>query len=127
MSSTVFQVRAGSAWHDYSDLVKMSGFGWKRNDLDAEGTGRSTIDGKMHRTKITTKRTVEFQLMPDRTGTRYANLDDDLSPPTVQIRYCDLHGIQTRTFYCSGFSATLDMDDDDSPQWSGGSFTLIEV
>lgn len=126
MSSTVFKVRSGAEWHDYSNLVTLSGFGWKRNDLDAEGTGRSTLDGMMHRTKITTKRTIEFQLMPDRNG-RYAQLDDDLSLPTVQVQYTDLHGIQTREFYCSSFSATMDLDIDDQPEWSGGSFTLIEV
>lgn len=126
MSSTVFQVLAGTVWHDYSDLVTMSGFGWKRNDLDADGTGRSTLDGKMHRTKIGTKRTIDFKLMPDR-NVRYAALDDDLSPPTVMIRYRDLHGIQTREFYCSSFSATMDLDIDNQPEWSGGSFTIIEV
>lgn len=123
--STVFKVQvAQDTWHDYSDMVKMSGFGWKRNDLDAEGSGR-TLDGVMHRAKIATKRTIEFQLMPDR-GSRYASLDTDLSPQTVTVQYSDLHGTLTKTFYCSSFSATLDLDIA-SPEWSGGSFTLIEV
>lgn len=125
MSSMVFQVKSGNDWHDYSDMVQMSGFLWKRNDLDSESSGR-TLDGIMHRTKISEKRTVEFQLMPDREE-RYAALDSDLSPPTVEVRYRDLHGIMTKTMYCSSFTATMDLDIDDSPEWSGGSFTLIEV
>ena len=124
--STVFKVQVdANTWHDYSDMVKMSGFGWKRNDLDAEGSGR-TLDGVMHRAKIGTKRTLEFQLMPDR-ASRYADLDTDLSPQTVTVQYADLHGTLTKTFYCSSFSATLDLDIADSTEWSGGSFTLIEV
>ena len=123
--STVFQVLAGSEWHDYSDMVQMSGFTWKRNDLDAESSGR-TLDGIMRRTKIAEKRTLEFQLMPDRMD-RYAALDDDLSPPTVQVRFTDLHGVMVKTMYCSSFTATMDLDVDDNPEWSGGSFTLIEV
>lgn len=124
--STVFKIlTAPDTWHDYSDMVKMSGFGWKRNDLDAEGSGR-TLDGVMHRSKIATKRTIEFQLMPDR-ASRYADLDTDLSPQTVTVQYSDLHGILTKTFYCSSFSATLDLDIANAPDWSGGSFTLIEV
>ncbi len=124
MSSTVFEVEAGSEWHDYSDMVKMKGYGWARNDLDADGSGR-TMGGDMWRAKIGAKRALEYQLMPDRAA-RYAALDDDLSPKFVRVRYADLHGIQVRTFYCSKFSCTLDADLDDEPEWSGGSFSLIE-
>lgn len=103
----------------------MSGLSWKRNDLDAEGTGR-TLDGIMHRSKITDKRTLDWNLMPDRQE-RYAALDTDLSQPTFQAQYSDLHGIMTKTFYCSSFSAKLDLDINDQPEWSSGSFTMIEV
>lgn len=125
MSSTVLKIQNGSSWHDYSDMVKLSGLAWKRNDLDAEGSGR-TLDGKMRRTKITDKRTLEFSLMPDRQG-RYVALDTDLQQPQFQAQYTDLHGVLTKTFYCSAFNATLDLDVEDAPEWSGGSFTLIEV
>lgn len=123
--STVLRIKNGSAWHDYSDMVIMSGLSWKRNDLDAEGSGR-TLDGIMHRAKIAEKRTLDWSLMPDRQD-RYAALDTDLSQPTFQAQYSDLHGIMTKTFYCSSFTAQLDLDIDDQPEWSGGSFTMIEV
>ena len=125
MSSTVLKIQNGASWHDYSDMVKLSGLGWTRNDLDADGSGR-TLDGKMHRAKIAEKRTLDWQLMPDRQS-RYAALDTDLSQQQFQAQYSDLHGTLTKTFYCSSFKATLDLDDNDVTHWSGGSFTLIEV
>lgn len=125
--STVLKIynEAAAAWHDWSDIAKRSGIGWSRNDLDAESSGR-TLDGLMHRTKVTTKRKISYELMPDRQS-RYADLDDDLSQPTFQAEYADLHGTLTKTFYCSSFSCTLDEDIDDDPEWSGGSFNIIEV
>lgn len=121
---TVLKIKNGSSWHDYSDMVQLSGVGWKRNDLDADGSGR-TLDGLMHRSKVTDKRTLEYSLMPDRQS-RYASLDTDLSQVEFEAQYEDLHGVLTKTFYCSSFSATLDQDAA-SPEWSGGGFTMIEV
>jgi hypothetical protein len=125
--STVFKIYsvAAGAWHDYSSTVKRSGFGWSRNDLDGDNAGR-TLDGIMHRAKIGAKRKISFELMPDRQAV-YQALDDDLSQETFSAQYADLHGIQTRTFYCSSFTATLDEDIGDAPEWSGGSFSVIEV
>lgn len=122
---TVFQIKSGSSWHDYSSLVKLSGAGWSRNDLDADGSGR-TLDGIMHRAKVDTKRTIAYQLLPADRGS-YANLDTDLSQQTFEAKIADLHGETTKTFYCSSFTATLDLSDSDGEQWSGGSFTIIEV
>ena len=125
MSSTVLKIKNGSEWHDYSDMVKMSGYGWKRNDLDAEGSGRSPLDGFMWRSVVARKRTLDFEAMPDREA-RYAALDTDLQQTFFEAQYADLHGILTKTFYCSSFSTTLDLDIDDRREWSGGKFTLIE-
>ena len=123
--STVFKIKNGNAWHDYSDMVKLSGVSWTRNTLDAPGAGR-TLDGVMHRAFVANKRTLEYQLMPDRLD-RYAALDTDLDQQEFELQFTDLHGISTKTFYCSSFKATMDMDVDDDPEWSGGGFTVIEV
>ena len=79
MSSTVFMIYndEASAWHDYSNAVIMKGMGWSRNDIDAADAGR-TQDGRMHRAKVDVKRTMDYQLMPNR-GSMYANLDTDLN------------------------------------------------
>ena len=112
--------------HDYSHIVERSGVGWKRNDLDSEQTKR-TKDGRMRRDKIATKRTVSYKIMPTVTHSELMRLDNDLSGETFSARYLDLHGVQTRTFYCASFSATLDEVDGEESRWSGGSFTIIEV
>lgn len=112
--------------HDYSHLVKRRGVGWKRNDLDSEKTKR-TKAGTLRRDKITTKRTLSYEILPIATQAELAQLDDDLSEETFAARYLDLHGIQTRTFYCSSFSATLDDIQGDENNWSGGTFNMIEV
>lgn len=124
--STVFKIynAAAAQWHDWSDMAKRSGIGWTRNDLDGDDTGR-TLDMEMQRVKLGAKRKLSFELMPDRQS-RYAALDDDLSQTFFQAQYADLHGIQTRTFYCTSFACTLDEDVDDDPEWSGGSFNIIE-
>lgn len=112
--------------HDYSRLVKRRGVGWKRNDLDSEQTKR-TKAGTMRRDKITTKRTVSYEILPTATQIELAQLDTDLSSATFSAKYLDLHGVMTRTFYCSSFSATLDDVRGGESNWSGGAFTMIEV
>lgn len=124
MSSTVLKIKNGTEWHDYSAMVKLSGVGWKRNDLDADGSGR-TLDGLMWRSVKARKRTLDFEVLPDREAS-YAAMDTDLQQPFFEAMYADLHGVLTKTFYCSSFSATLDLDIDDRREWSGGKFTLIE-
>lgn len=56
-----------------------------------------------------------------------AALDDALSAPTFSASYLDLHGPQTRTFYCSSFSATQDSAYSQDGEWSGAAFDMIEV
>ena len=111
--------------HDYSEFVEAKGYGWSREDLDSEKTKR-TKDGKLRRDKIATKRKLSYTMM-HMTREQLAQLDDDLSDPTFSVTYFDLHGQATKTFYCSSFSATLDTLYDESGQWSGASFNLIEV
>lgn len=112
--------------HDYSRLVKRRGVGWKRNDLDSEQTKR-TKAATMRRDKIGTKRTVSYDILPIATQSELAQLDDDLSQTTFSARYLDLHGVMTRIFYCSSFSATLDGVHGEESHWSGGTFNIIEV
>lgn len=125
-AATVLKIKneAANEWHDYSGMVKLSGAGWSRNDLDSDSSGR-TMDGVMHRAKTAEKRKLQYELMPDRAG-KYAQLDTDLSQETFEATYADLHGEQTKTFYCSSFSATLD-EADDGAIWSGGKFNMTEV
>lgn len=111
--------------HDYSRYVERKGVRWSRNDLDSDKTTR-TKDGRMRRDKITTKRKLSFTVF-HMTQDQLAQLDDDLSGDTFTAAYLDLHGLQTREFYCSAFSAELDVVRDGTGVWSGGTFNMIEV
>lgn len=111
---------------DYSRFITRKGYGWSREDLDSEQTKR-TRDGTLRRQKIGTKRKLSYQLM-HMTREELAALDDALSAATFSATYLDLHGITTKTFYCSSFTATLsDVLDGDCEVWEGAAFNLIEV
>lgn len=111
--------------HDYSQYIVRKGFSWSRNDLDSEKTTR-TKDGKMRRDKICTKRKASYELM-NMTQSKLTQLDDDLSAATFEATYLDLHGVQTREFYCSSFSAVLAECANDTPTWESAAFSMTEV
>lgn len=113
--------------HDYSHYIQRKGVAWKRNDLDGNDSGR-TLDGIMHRAFIATKRTCTYSLMDMPRG-KLAELDTDLSAESFSATYLDLHGVQTREFYCSSFSASTDEVDEETGEsyWTDASFTMIEI
>lgn len=111
--------------HDYSQYVKSKSYGWSRNDLDSKYTTR-TKDGNMRRDKITTKRKCFFTLW-SMTRELLAQLDDDLSEATFSATYLDLHGVQTRKFFCSSFSATCAECVNDGSDWEEATFNMTEV
>lgn len=111
--------------HDYSRYVARKGLGWSRNDLDGENTTR-TKDGTLRRDKITTKRKVGYTVIATEQSL-LAQLDTDLSGDTFTATYLDLHGVQTREFYCTSFSATASDVIDGSAMWDGAQFNMIEV
>lgn len=110
---------------DYSAHIEAKGIGWSRNDVDSEKTKR-VKDGTLRRDKITTKRKLSYKLI-HMTREQLAALDDALSAPTFSATYLDLHGQQTRKFYCSSFSATLESAYGEDGEWSGAAFDMIEV
>jgi len=110
---------------DYSSHIEARGVGWSRNDVDSEKTKR-VKDGTLRRDKITTKRKLSYKLV-HMTREELAALDDALSAPVFSAAYMDLHGPQTRTFYCSSFSAAQDSAYSQDGEWSGAAFDMIEV
>lgn len=112
--------------HDYSSYIQSDGYNWSREDLDSEKTTR-TRDGKLRRDKIGVKRKLSFTMM-DMPRELLSQLDNDLSQATFSATYLDLHGEQTRTFYCSSFPADLTMILDNGVElWHGAAFSMIEV
>lgn len=110
---------------DYSSNIEAKGIGWSRNDVDSEKTVR-VKDGTLRRDKITTKRKMSYKLI-HMTREQLAVLDNALSSSTFSATYLDLHGQQTRTFYCSSFSATLESAYSEGGEWGSAAFDMIEV
>ena len=111
--------------HDYSRFIENKGYGWSRNDLDSEQTTRLK-NGNMRRKKITTKRKLSYTMM-HMTREQLAQLDNDLSKETFAAKYLDLHGEQTRTFYCSSFQTNLAEISAGGEFWEGATFSITEV
>lgn len=111
--------------HDYSQYVERKGASWSRNDLDSEKTKR-TKDGRLRRDKIGTKRKMSYNMM-NMTREQLAQLDDDLSAETFSATYLDLHGVMTKNFYCSSFSATLAECSGEDSEWDSATFSMTEV
>lgn len=116
---------ASGEWHDYSRFIKRKGCGWSRDDLDSENTVRPK-NGRLRRDKITEKRNLSYDVMNMKRA-ELAQLDDDLSQPTFTATFLDLHGKQTREFYCSSFKATLGEITDEDGQWEDATFNMHEV
>lgn len=112
--------------HDYSTWVQDDGFSWSRDDLDSAKTGR-VKSGNMRRVKVTEKRNLSYRMrpMPERLA---AQLDTDLHENQFPVQYHDLHGDQTRQFYCSQFPADLrQIIDEGNLLWGNISFNLHEL
>lgn len=111
--------------NDWSSLIESGGYGWKRNDLDGDSTGR-TKDGRMRRDKVAEKLTLTYKtIFASRAA--LAALNDDLRQETFYATVLDLRGPVTKEFYCSSFTTTLDGIYEGSEFWQGAEFTLIEV
>ena len=109
---------------DYSKHIERQGMTWTRNDLDTDKTVR-TKDGKIRRDKIGTKRKLTFKLI-HMTRQQLAALDDALSETFYSASYMDLHGVQTRRFYTSEFTSTLESLYSADGEWGEAEFNMIE-
>ena len=110
--------------HDWSSIIQGKGYGWTRNDLDSSQTKRPK-NGLMRRDKVGTKRKLSFTTMPA-PREKLAQLDDDLSQTFFDVTYLDLHGVMTRTFYCTSFETSLAEAAEGHEDWESASFNIIE-
>lgn len=109
---------------DYSKHIERQGMTWTRNDLDTDKTVRTKY-GKIRRDKIGTKRKLTFKLI-HMTRQQLAALDDALSATFYDATYMDLHGVQTRRFYTSEFTSTLESLYSADGEWGEAEFNMIE-
>lgn len=112
---------------DILPLVAKGGIKWTRNDIDSSNAGR-TLDGTMHRGRVTTKDKLEVKCRPLKQSEveTLLNLIDaeyvtvDYISPKVGART----GIQ---FYSNNVPATLwFVDPDGVGRWADISFPLVE-
>lgn len=112
--------------HDYTRWVEDDGYNWSRDDLDSDKTVRVKT-GTMRRDKIAEKRNLTYTMLPMPENLA-AQLDTDLHAKQFSVQYHDLHGDQTREFYCSQFPAKLrQIIDEGNLMWAGISFNLHEI
>lgn len=126
MSAQLLQI--GST--DWSWILLEKSIKWSRNDLDSDDAGR-TLDGVMHRSRVAIKRKIEVQDCKRLTIAQMAQLNSDLMPETVTLKFLDaITGeIYTGEFYGSSVSAALLTydEDNDTGYWEDYSFSLTEV
>lgn len=111
---------------DYTKYIADGGYSWSRDDLDTDKTTRVKT-GDMRRDKITQKRNLTYTMLP-MPQDEAASLDSALQESQFSVTYQDLHGQQTREFYCSKFPANLrQVIDEGNLCWEGISFNLHEI
>ena len=110
---------------DFSRLVEEGGIKWSRNDLDAEGAGRS-LNGTMRRKRVAVKRKLSFTCWRMDTETIMA-LNRALYPQFINVTYLDpIDGVSTRTFYGSSVESATQVVINGETYWEGTTFALIE-
>lgn len=103
------------------------GLKWQRFDLDSPDAGR-TIDGVMHRARITTKITLELTCRP-LTTSEASTVLQAIYPEYVTVVYDDPQEgtTVTKTMYSNNNPATFMQEQTDGTyKWEGITFPLIE-
>ena len=96
-------VVSSSVEHDYSAVVDgEEGLQIERNDLDAEGAGRSLLDGLMYRSRIAQKYKITVKFLP-LLASQVAQISQDFKLAFVNIKIVDpdTDTVVTKTVYSS--------------------------
>lgn len=108
---------------DITRFVAQRGIKWQRNDIDGENAGR-TLDGTMHRDRITSKVRLDVSCLPLSTEDVKTVLNA-IYPEYVEVTYTDpMYGLITKTMYSNNNPATYINTKTDL--WEGIAFPLIE-
>ena len=103
--------------------IAQKGIKWTRNDLDGSNAGR-TMDGTMHRERVTTKVRMDITCLPLRSEDAAVVLNA-IYPEYVEVEYTDpMHGNVIKTMYSNNIPATY--IDTETDLWEGIAFALIE-
>ena len=112
---------------DFTPFLTEKGLKYKRNDLEADGAGRTTMDGRIHRARIAVKITWDVSCRPiaDEDIQRVLNA---IYPEFVEVQLHDpMRGPISGVFYSNNVSVTLDrVLRNGKYMWEGLKFPLIE-
>lgn len=112
---------------DFTDFIAKGGLKWQRNDIDASNSGR-TIDGMMHRRKVTTKIRLDITCKPLDADTAM-NVLNTILPEYVSVDYYDpMYGerVGVAMYSNNNPASFLLARDDGNDLWGGITFPLIE-
>lgn len=111
---------------DITDYIAYRGLKWQRSDIDSAQAGR-TMDGKMHRGRVTTKIRLDVTCRPLTTA-EASTLLNLILPEYVSVTYDDPQdGTVTRTMYANNNPASyLIRQKDGTEYWDGIEFPLVE-
>lgn len=112
---------------DVSPYVAYKGFKWTRNDIDGPDAGR-TMDGMMHRLRVTTKIRLDITCRPLTTEETRILLPAIL-PEYVNVTYDDpMYGRVTKLMYSNNNPASFLMRKPNGTEWWDGiTFPLVEA
>ena len=113
---------------DFLQYIEEGGLKWTDNDVDSPDSGR-TLDGKMHRGKVTSKVKYEAKCLPLPTASAnivFGVLDHEYV--TVSTNIDPKKGVATYEMYNSSRPATCFVVDAKTGEgtWNDISFSLIE-
>ena len=126
----VLEVRPYGSEGSYTDLVPYlttGGLKWSRNDVDAQGSGRDTQDGIMHRARLAIKIRLDGTCRPLLQEEAVVVLNAIL-PEWLDVRYFDLiaGAIVTKKMYSNNIPAVFEVQHGTKQYWTGITFPLIE-
>lgn len=107
--------------------IALRGVKWTRSDIDSPNAGR-TMDGLMHRGRVTTKIRLDVTCRPLTTQEASIVLKA-IYPQYVTVRYTDpMQGsVVTKTMYANNNPASFLLKRKNQPElWDGITFPLVE-
>lgn len=113
---------------DITPYIAYRGVKWQRSDVEAEGSGRSTLDGGLLRNRVATKRRLDVTCIP-LTTEQAKQILTLIMPEWVEVTYTDpqVGGDVTKTMYSNNNPASfLISKPDGTDYWDGISFPLVE-
>lgn len=125
MSKPIFKIGE----HDYTAFLAEDGLSPVRNDLDADGSGRNILSGKMFRSRIAQKDkwAVKFMRLPELI---MKSIAADIDPEFVDITLLDPKTNRniTKTYYTSTltYGSQKYLPDQGITVYDGCSFDIIE-